>query len=276
MSSINSLLKESPTQDREYFLRYLLSMDRGELLMRGDEEVPTKTVQKLRQLERRRTAGTPMQYILGEAWFYGLKFFVTPAVLIPRPETELTVERALAITREHEKCSVLDVGTGSGAIAIAIAKNSSVHVTAIDTSAPALIIARKNARAQKARITFSKLDLRRLTKFPAAKHLIITANLPYLSDKRMQKLSPEVLHEPKLALYGGPDGLDLYRALFERITKICRGHRINQTIHALLEIDPEQKTKLAALSHHEFAHISINYHRDLHGDIRLAELTITF
>jgi len=274
MATIQALLADK-NPDREYFLRAILKMDRATLFSHQNHELTPEQTKRLADFERQRAGGQPVQYIVGEAWFYGLKFHVAPGVLIPRPETELMVDRALALTcaygAEHKKCSVIDLGTGSGAVAIAIAKNSDVPVWAVDISLKALTIARANARTHGVKIKFHKDNVRRKIAWPNTGHVIATANLPYLSDAQMKKLSHEVQCEPKLALFGGHDGLDLYRDFFAALKTYCKQR---QTIVLLCEIDPEQETKLAAIAHREFPKPQILSHRDLHGDIRLIEITL--
>lgn len=267
MNTIRNLIKNTSNDD-EYLLRFALKLSPSDLLLNLNKQLTKSQLSKFNALKKLRARNVPMQYIVGEAWFFGLKFAVNKNVLIPRPESELIVERALSIATEHPTCSVIDVGTGSGAIAIAIAKNSNMSVSAIDISSKTLAVARKNAKTLNARIKFSKSDVRKLTKLPKTAHIIVTANLPYLSDRRMKRLSAEVKKEPKLALYGGPDGLDLYRTMLHNLFKFK-----NQTIHALLEIDPEQKTKLATFVRREFPKSELIFYPDLHGDIRLAEIT---
>lgn len=267
METIRDIFKNASPDD-EYLLRFVLKKTASDLLLCLNDKISAQKISQFRALKKLRARGVPMQYIVGEAWFFGLKFKVNKNVLIPRPESELMVERALTIAHEHKTCSIIDVGTGSGAIAIAIARNSSCPVSAIDISLKALTVARANARALKARVKFSKADARKLFKLANTPHLIITANLPYLSDRRMNKLAPEVRKEPKLALYGGPDGLDLYRVMLRNLFANKK-----QTIHALLEIDPEQKTKLATFVRRELPKSELIFYPDLHGDIRLAEIT---
>lgn len=267
MNTIRDLIKNISSDD-EYLLRFALKMSPSDLLLSLNKQLTKSQLSRFNALKKLRARNVPMQYIVGEAWFFGLKFAVNKNVLIPRPESELIVERALSIATEHPTCSVVDVGTGSGAIAIAIEKNSNIPISAIDISSKALSVARKNARTLNARIKFSKSNVRKLTRLPKTAHVIVTANLPYLSDRRMKHLSAEVKKEPKLALYGGPDGLDLYRAMLHNLFKFK-----NQTIHALLEIDPEQKTKLATFVRREFPKSKLIFYPDLHGDIRHAEIT---
>lgn len=270
MHTIGSLL-QNQNPDREYFLRHILKINQTELLSQLNKPITEAQLKQLTTLERKRAAGWPVQYIVDEAWFYGLKLKVAPGVLIPRPESELMVDRVLALATEHKNCSVIDFGTGSGAIAIAVAKNSSVPVWAVDISLKALSIARANARTHKVAIKFHKDDIRRKIAWPKTDHVIVAANLPYLSDARMKKLSAEVRREPKLALYGGRNGLDLYKKMFTALKTYAKNQ---QSVSMLLEIDPEQKTKLASLVGREFVKASIEFHRDLHGDIRMAEINL--
>ncbi len=267
MKTIREFTK-SITRDDEYLLRFVLKMSSSDFLLQPEFKISATKIRQFSALRKLRARSIPMQYIVGEAWFFGLKFKVNKNVLIPRPESELMVERARAIAEEHQTCSIIDVGTGSGAIAIALAKNVNCPVSAIDISTKALAVARANARALKASVKFSKADARKLSKLPKTPYVIITANLPYLSDRRMSRLSAEVKKEPKLALYGGPDGLDLYRIMLRNLFANKK-----QTIHALLEIDPEQKTKLATFVRRELPKSELIFYPDLHGDIRLAEIT---
>ncbi len=162
----------------------------------------------------RRATREPLAYILGYREFYGRAFAVAPAVLIPRPETELIVEYALAHLPADRFVRLVDVGTGSGALAVTLAaERPAWHVEAVDLSREALDEARRNARTHGVldRITFLQGDLLAPTMgtFDA-----IVANPPYVARRDAPGLMPEVRdHEPALALYGGPDGLDLPRRL---------------------------------------------------------------
>ncbi len=257
---IREILKKSSPDD-EYLLRFVLKKSRAELLRDFGAEVRQATLTKFRELKKKRADGIPMQYIVGAAWFYGLEFFVTKTVLIPRPETEILVERALAAHAEI----VIDIGTGSGAIAVSLAKNSRSKIIAADISESALKIAHKNSRRHKTKIKFYKSNLLTTIPWPRTQSVLIAANLPYLSNARMKSLTTEVRREPRLALYGGPDGLQLYKKLFAQI----RARKSpTQTVTVLAEIDPEQKKNLAALVGDE----KISFFKDLSGAVRLAEI----
>jgi release factor glutamine methyltransferase len=172
-----------------------------------------------RERVRRRALREPIQYILGETEFWSLPFHVNPAVLVPRADTEILVEEAL--TRVEGTVRVLDVGTGSGAIAIALAhENPDIVVTALDCSESALDVARSNAlrNGVAEHITFLAGNLETL---PSGPFELVVSNPPYIPSGDWQQLMPEVRdYEPRLALDGGTDGLEAYRQLTAQVGTI--------------------------------------------------------
>ena len=163
-----------------------------------------------------REQGIPLAYIFHSAEFYGLEFEVNTSVLIPRPETEELVELALKHIGIHEE--VLDIGTGSGAIAIAVAKNSSARVTAVDISKDAIKMAKHNAVINNVKVEFILSDLFGALENRTFDHII--SNPPYINLKEYNELEDVVKNnEPKLALYGGEDGLDYYRRIIKEAPK---------------------------------------------------------
>jgi release factor glutamine methyltransferase len=171
-----------------------------------------------RALLKRRLTHEPIQYIIGETEFYSLPFKVTPETLIPRPETELLVDKVIEQCQQNysdeDDIQILDVGTGSGCIAIAIAKSvENSGITAVDISHEALKIAYGNAQAHEVDIKFKEIDA--LKPWPTD-YLntfdIVVSNPPYVSFSEYKKLQPEIIdYEPKTSLLGGNDGLDFYR-----------------------------------------------------------------
>ena len=159
----------------------------------------------------RRTNHEPLAYILGYRWFYGRKFIITPDVLIPRPETETIID----IAKEMRPTKILDIGTGSGCIAITLTLElKNANITAIDISEKALNVARKNAELYDAKINFIQSDL--LDNFTPEPNTLIIANLPYV-DKNWDWLEQESLsYEPSLALFAGNNGLELIYKLFDQ------------------------------------------------------------
>lgn len=190
-------------------------VNRAWLITHGYETLPAHAAADFRAWVERRRAGEPIQYITGEAEFYGLSFKVSRAVLIPRPETEHLVEKAIELARGFERPRIADIGTGSGAIAMALGNHlPDAIIYATDISAQALGVARANAR----RLGFETRVLLRagdLLAPLAGKHFdLVVSNPPYVPDNERDLLAAEVReYEPAEALFAGADGLDVYRRL---------------------------------------------------------------
>ena len=203
---------DSPRLDAELLLAETLGLDRVGLYLNFERPLETGELAAYREQVRRRASREPLAYILGRTEFWSLPFKVTPAVLIPRPDTELLVEVALPLLVGAAR--VLDVGTGSGALAIALAhERPEWMVTAIDLSPAALAVAAENTRNNGVaeRIHCRPGDLAVL---PGGPFDLVVANPPYIPSGDLAALMPEVRDfEPHLALDGGPDGLAAYRAL---------------------------------------------------------------
>jgi release factor glutamine methyltransferase len=215
-----ALLRQGPhpdraRQDADLLLRHLLHQERAELLARWKEKLDEVETQHFAALLKRRRAGEPIQYIIGETEFYGLTFRVTPDVLIPRPETEHVVEKVNALAAQFPLPRIVDVGTGSGAIAIALAqKVPRAGIIATDISASALAIARENAKRNGVaeRIRFVEGDL--LAPVAGERFDFVVSNPPYVAESDRVMLSVEVReYEPPTALFAGEDGLRIYRRL---------------------------------------------------------------
>ncbi len=203
---------EGARLDAELLLTEVLQLDRVGLYVNYDRPLETTELATYRQLVGRRARREPVAYILGRSEFWSLPLLVRPDVLIPRPDTEVLVEEALQ--RAGDECRILDVGTGSGAIAIALAHElPNAQLVAIDISEAALMVAKENACSNGVaeRIAFQAGDLQQL---PTGPFELIVANPPYIPQGDLAALQPEVReYEPQLALAGGKDGLDCYRAL---------------------------------------------------------------
>ncbi|MBQ3158305.1 MAG: peptide chain release factor N(5)-glutamine methyltransferase [Clostridia bacterium] len=211
-----------------------------------------------------REKGVPLAYIFHSAEFYGIELEVNNNVLIPRPETEELVSLALKHIGIHEE--VLDIGTGSGAIAIAIAKNSSARVTAVDISKEAIKMAKHNAVTNNVKIEFIVSDL--FEKLENRTFDCIISNPPYIDKQEYEALDDLVKeNEPKLALYGGEDGLDFYRRIIADAPKfIKRGGKI------FFEIGYNQGKDVAKLLEKDFYDIKIQ--KDLEGQERMVYASI--
>jgi release factor glutamine methyltransferase len=208
--------RDDAALDAEVLARHVLACDRATLLIRARDPLPSAFDRLFEALVERRVAREPVAYLIGHREFWGLEFELTPAVLIPRPETELIVEEALAALPAREAVRrIVDVGTGSGCLAVALAiEFSSAMVIATDSSSAALEVAQRNCSRHNVtdRISLVHADL--LQGIGGSANLIVS-NPPYLRDADAPHVQPEVVrYEPPSALFAGADGLDLVRRLF--------------------------------------------------------------
>lgn len=202
--------------ESEWLVAHILGLDRAALFLDPERALTTEEKEQLLDSLDRRLSREPLQYILGDVEFCGCTIEVSPGVLIPRPETEWIVETVLAEGWGRDILSVLDVGTGSGAIAVALASRwRTVRVTAIDLSPVALRLARRNVNRNDVteRVQLIRADLH-FFPFQTRSFDLIISNPPYIRSDHIPGLPPEVVgHEPLLALDGGSDGLTCYKAL---------------------------------------------------------------
>jgi release factor glutamine methyltransferase len=225
-------------REAEWLLADTLGEERALLYARPERPVPPEQAQRVRARLRRRAEGEPLQYVLGHADFFGLRLAVSPAVLIPRPETETLVQEALHVLAEGRRPRLLDVGTGSGCIALALAsERPDADVHACDVSAGALAVARANADACGCSgVRFYRADVLAEPfprKGPADLDLLIS-NPPYVPDAEAEALPASVReHEPPTALFTGDDPLRFYRALAHRAPRmLASGGRLLLEAHA--------------------------------------------
>jgi release factor glutamine methyltransferase len=213
----NEHLRDTASRDAELLLLHALQISRATLIAYPDRELPADQETLYQSLIVRRLQHEPIQYIIGQQEFYGLNFYVTPAVLIPRPETEHLVEAVLTLVPSNQSLKIADVGTGSGAIAIALAVHLPLAaITALDISPDALAVAARNARENKVanRIRFLPSDLLNAVTSGEETFDAIVSNPPYIPNTDGPALHPQVRdHEPANALFAGETGLDIYRRL---------------------------------------------------------------
>ena len=276
--------------EAEYLLAYLLNCKRSWLYLNCNQTVDSYDLRRFTDFIERRIKREPSQYILGEQEFWGLTFKVNGDVLIPRPETEILVEWALKTMRagEAEKrrngeqyspihrftdSPILDLCTGSGCIAISLAKEiPNSRVFAVDISEKALDVARENAERYDVadRITFLNGDLFEPLNGLNIKADIIVSNPPYISKKMFQELQPEVKnYEPVTALYGGGDGLDFYRRIISESPAY-----LTQGGHLILEIGYGQAEKIKRLIERSDVFGDISITKDFAGIDRMIKARI--
>lgn len=227
--------------DAEWMLCDALGIGRGELRLRLSDQIPATALDRAEAWLSAREAGAPLQYVQRRAYLMGHEFYVDERVLIPRQDTELLCERAIALVRERGYASALDLCSGSGAVGASMALACpGLRVAASDISEGALAVAERNAQALGAKLELLRGDL--FGTVQGRRFDLIVCNPPYIADVDMAALQPEVRREPELALRGGPDGLEFYR----RIAGEYRDHLIPGGA-LLLEVGCGQAQAVAAL-----------------------------
>lgn len=260
--------------DAEVLLAHVLKKDRAWLLAHSDYSLPTTRYSLFRKLVRRRRAHEPLAYIIGTKDFYKHTFVVNRHTLIPRPESEMLVDLAVG-AHALRQGPIWDVGTGSGAIAISIAKEiPTARVLATDISSKALAVAQRNATRLKAKnVRFFKADLVP-RKLPIGRILgtempVIVANLPYLPISDKKRLDHDVVtYEPTSALFAGKDGLALIKKFLRQIT----ASKIPFS-SLFLEYDPPQTKTLRLVAKKSFPKATIRIHKDLARRDRVMEIS---
>ena len=231
---------ENPRLNAEQLLAHVLDLSRVQLYVQFERPLSSTEVSLFRELIRRRAAKEPLQYILGKTEFMGLNFKVTPAALIPRPETELLVEHIIEIVKnsKNKNLSIIDIGTGSGCIAISLAHYlMDCKITATDISQEALDLAKINATVNETNnVNFLKHDILMASKFPVESIDIIVSNPPYISVAEMNDLPNEIKNfEPELALTDNKNGILFYDKILSLIDKDLKCKFVIMEINANLK-----------------------------------------
>jgi release factor glutamine methyltransferase len=269
-----SMLAETPDSeplDTPVLLMHVLGIDRAALLTHPEQTLTPEQIILYRELITRRAAGVPVPYLTGRRAFYDREFFVTPDVLIPRPETEHLIESALqwAQKRDTTTLRVVDVGTGSGAIVVTLAAFlPTARAWAVDVSAAALEIAQQNAIRHDVaeRITFVQGDLMQPLIAADQRADLITANLPYIASDELDTL-PVVKYEPRLALDGGADGLNLIRRLLAQAPRVLAAGGL-----LLMEIGAGQGARVCELAEVAFPTARMSVIHDYAGFDRIVRV----
>ena len=232
----------TPALDADVLLAHVLGVAKDALVAHPEVELTADEDSRLHAIVAERERGMPVAYLRGFKEFYGLRFAVDPRVLVPRPETEALVD-AIRAHAAGRPLTVVDVGTGSGAIAVALAVSEpQLRIIATDVSADALVVARENARAHGVQVDFREGDLLA----PVAERIdVVAANLPYLSDQDLVDLEGDrtsLAFEPRVATVAGPDGLVVVRRAVADLPRVLAPDGA-----AFFECDPPQSAPIAAL-----------------------------
>ena len=256
----------------ELILCYVLEVDRLNLYLHGESLIDEKAIAKIENIISKRIRRYPLQYILGESWFYGRCFYVDESVMIPTPETELLCKAAIGFceTRRIQRPHILDVGTGSGVISITLTcELADANITAVDISEQALEVAKKNAKtlALEKKINFSKSDMfEKLNK--TMKFDLILSNPPYITEEEYKTVPPEVKADPKIAITSGTDGLDTIRVILEKAPDyLAENGRI------MFEIGHKQSEKISQIVESDSRYNSISILKDLNDIDRIVILS---
>lgn len=267
---------QNPKVDAQVLLAFVVGKGTAYLFAHGDDVLTDTREAQFRHLVLRRAQHEPVAYLLGTKEFYGRAFAVTHDVLIPRPDTETLVDTVIPlISHDLSSSLIIDVGTGSGAIAITLACETGRTVVAIDESDAALTVAAQNARVNNCdeRIIFLHGNLLTPLLEESAgesfgEHVVIAANLPYIAQRQYDALDPDVKNfEPVRALVSGANGLDHYDALFAQLA--LRRNAFPTKLDVVIEIDPSQKLSAPGVVHKHFPHASTTVINDLAGKPRV-------
>jgi len=255
--------------EAEILLRHVLKIDRATMFSNLENILDSKQENDIAELVQRRLANEPLSYITGTREFYSLDFQITSAVLIPRQETETLVDEVIKIAKENP-LKIVDVGTGSGAIAIALAVNLPLaKIIATDISVDALHVAESNTKMND---VFSRINLKQgnLLDVLDEKVDVIVSNPPYIPSDQIEHLQPEVKKEPHIALDGGSDGLEYIRKLIGNCSE-----KLNNNGHIFIEIDPSQSEEVLKIADTHFPDARTAIIKDLSQNNRVLSIHLT-
>lgn len=255
----------TPKLKARLLMQYILNKPRQYLLVYDDQILTLRQEVNYFKAIKKLIKGVPLQHITHQQEFMKMNFYVDENVLIPRPDTEILVEEVIEIAKKTNAKKILDLCTGSGAIAISLAKYiENSNITAVDISEKALNVAEKNAKTNlvQNQITFVKSDL--FQSLPQEKYDIIVSNPPYIKKDVIKTLDKDVRKEPRIALDGGSDGLDFYKKI------IKQGYEfLKYKGYLCLEIGYDQKIDVIELIENEEKYIDTYSKKDLYGNDRI-------
>jgi len=259
---------QNPRLEIEWMLCSLLNCERLDLYMRFDEPLSGSQLSTLRGWVKRRSKSEPLQYITGSCEFYGREFFVDKRVLIPRPETERLIDEAIKSIKDVRSPNILDIGTGSGCIAITLAKEiENSIVTGIDKSIMSLQVSKKNsAELNVENVTFFEMDI--LNQYPKEKFDLIISNPPYIPKGEIPDLMKDVKDfEPEIALTDFDDGLTFYKRISEIIPHILKGDS-----SCILELGLGNHPRKVVSIFKESGYSNMEIYDDYNGDKRVLSI----
>jgi release factor glutamine methyltransferase len=261
---------DAPKNKARMLLQATLKKSREYLMIYDNKEVENIDRDRYIKNVKRLILGEPLQYITGIQEFMKLNFLVTKDVLIPRPDTEILVEEVIRKAENISNPVILDLCTGSGAIAVSLAKYiKNVHICAIDISSKALEIAKKNAELNGVKNNIEFIESNLFDKIKERKFDIIVSNPPYIETETIKTLSKDVQSEPKIALDGGKDGLDFYRKIADSGSKY-----LNRQGYICLEIGYNQRIAVRQILENKKRYVNINCIKDLCGNDRVVTAQI--
>ncbi|SKC56569.1 peptide chain release factor N(5)-glutamine methyltransferase [Maledivibacter halophilus] len=285
MITIEKILKEAvgrlktkvstPLLDAQVILCHILKVDRLYLIVNKDRVLTHKQILEYKGLIQKRACGVPVQYITGIQEFMGLEFYLEEGVLIPRPDTEILIEKILDSIDENDKYNIIDIGTGSGAISVSLAKYvQNSYIYSIDISQKALDIARINAVKNN---VLPKINFLKGSLFEPLENInlleridILVSNPPYIPTEDIDTLQIEVSKfEPRLALDGGEDGLDFYRVIIDKAPVYLKNNGL-----IALEVGHDQAQRVVKLMEEKKKYVDIEITKDLAGIERVVSARI--
>ncbi len=251
---------EEPISKARRLLAFTLNVSKEYLLINNKQEVLKDKIEEFNRYIDKLIEGKPIQYIIGKQNFMGFEFIVNRNVLIPQPDTEILVEKTIEIAKTYKEPRILDLCTGSGAIAISISRlMPNAKVFASDISNEALKVAKINDKENK--VTFIKSDM---FKNVNEKFDIIVSNPPYIRTEEIKTLSKEVQNEPIIALDGGQDGLNFYRDIIKNASNY-----LNPNGHLCLETGEDQREDIIDIIKQNKNYADIKAYKDLNGNDRV-------
>lgn len=256
---------DAPKNKARMLLQATLKKTREYIMIYDNQEVQNIERDRYIKNVKRLILGEPLQYITGRQEFMKLNFLVTKDVLIPRPDTEILVEEVIKIAENIQNPVILDLCTGSGAIAVSLAKyTKNVHICAIDISSKAIELAKKNAELNGVKNNIEFIESNMFDKIKDKKFDIIVSNPPYIETETIKKLSKDVQNEPRIALDGGKDGLDFYRKIADNGYKY-----LNRQGYICLEIGYNQRIAVRQILEKKKRYVNIKCVKDLCGNDRV-------